>query len=635
MKFLVYGYKIAFSFLVLGTFFLLVTSSVSAQKYTREVDRRYEVFDDYVQVYETRELRINDASIYIASGNSDRVTLFADIRPDTEGVDNSQDTLSSLTVKRTNGVNYTNYTIDSSESNPILNINFDRDIEFGSPFTIEISYRSKGIIYKSGKVRDIYVPGFSEDFVFSDSERIESINTLVRIPKSLGNLSFAIPNGNITQSGGYNDVSFTQEDLKGRSGWIEIGTEQIYEFSITQEFPKSNDIIFGINTYKIVLPRDIKSGNITQEVFFTSISPNPVAIYEDDNGNLIGEFSVPSSSSGVFEIKGYAKLTKIAIDYSAYTGTIANVPADIIAINAKPGEYWESDNNAIKNAAIDAISGLDAKTSPVFAIAERLYEYVIAKIDYSNIKRFGINERQGALKTLQGGAAVCMEYSDLYIALLRSLGIPARAVLGYGYTGIDSTDSSEHQWVEVYIPELGWVSVDTTWGESAPELVGGDLNHFFIHVASEDPNTPAPVEVSFIGDLGDLSERKLTVVPTASELSGSSTQELIDSYPKDDSATKSRNIAIESGIKTIQSFYEANSTILNPVIVVTLLLITLPIVLRIFNLIKRLTNRKVKQEKKLVRRFDKEDTVAKGITEIESAIQETKTPTAPDVTEEM
>jgi transglutaminase-like putative cysteine protease len=607
MKFLVTKHKSSLPFLVIGSFFLLFTTIVHAQKYTREVNRTYEVFDDYVQITESRQIRIDNAEIYIAAGNSDKTTIFADIRPDTEGIDNSQDSLSSLTVKRSNGSNYTNYSIDSSGSNPVIDLKFDRDIEFGIPFNVNISYRSKGVIYKSGKVRDIFIPGFSEDFVFSDSEKAEVINTTVRIPKNLGNISFAIPNGKITAEGDFNIVTFNKEDLVGRSGWIEIGTEQVYEFSITQNFPKSNDIIFGTNTYKVVLPRNIKSGNITQDVFFTEISPKPVAIYEDENGNLIGEFTVPSKDSGTLSVKGYAKLTKVEIDYSTYKGAVSSIPIDIINLNTAPGDYWESNHSSIKQAAIEAIGDLDPKTAPVFSIAEKLYEYVIEKIDYSNIKRFGINERQGALKTLQGGAAVCMEYSDLYIALLRSLGIPARAVLGYGYTGIDSTDSSEHQWVEVYIPELGWISVDTTWGESAPELVGGDLNHFYVHVASKDPNTPAPVEVSFIGDIGDLQERGLTVIPTSAEFSGTSVSELIAEYPESESDGKARNIAIESGIRGVQDFYQANTAILNPILIILGLLITIPLLLRIVKLISRVTRKKkvVHTESAILKSFER------------------------------
>lgn len=566
-------YKLPLFFLI-GIGFLFATSIINAQRYTRTNSRVYEVFDDYVQVTETRKIQINQSNIYIPLGNSDSITLFADIRPDAEDENNSEHTINSLSVKHENGSNYQNYKIDNSGSNPILNLNFDRDIDIENPFSVNISYKSKGIIYKSGKVRDILIPGFSSDFEFNNSDRNEIVTTTVRVPKSMGEISFAIPNGDIQMDGEYYVINFNQDDLIGRSGWIEVGTEQIYEFKINQPFPKSSDLIFGTNTYTIILPRDIESGNIVQKVFFTKISPEPISVYKDENGNTIAKFSVPSNIEGEILIEGFARLHKKDIQFSNFQGNLSDIPQDIIGANTSVAEFWEADHPDIKAAALEAIGDLNIRTSSVFEISERIYKYVIDRIDYSHIKRFGINERQGALVTLKGGAAVCMEYSDLYTALLRSIGIPARAALGYGYTGTDSSDSSEHQWVEVYIPELGWISVDTTWGESAPELIGGDLNHFFMHVASINPQTPAPAEVSFVGSINRLDTRTLTVYPVDNVTSeGETVDELIAKFPEEQSSEKSRDITIRTIFVGIQDFYQRNNIVINIFTVVTIMLI--------------------------------------------------------------
>ncbi len=596
MKFTVTGYKLIVALLPVSGFFLLA-NIVSAQQYTRTIDRTYEVVDDYVQVTEKRTINIDQSDIYIAAGNEDLTTLFADIRPDEELISNVPDTLNSLSITRANGSAYTNYRIEETGTNPNLRVTFDRNIEAGTPFTVYVGYRSKGIIYKSGKVRDVFIPGLSTDFVFNDGNRREVINTLVKIPKTLGSLSFAIPNGEVTQDATYYYVRFKQEDLLGRSGWIEIGTDQTYEFEIIQKYQKSSDFIFGANTFKLIIPRNIKSGNIEQSVFFESFSPAPTSIRKDENGNLIAEFSISAATEGEISIKGFAKLKKTSIDYSRYTGLLSAIPAEVIQENTQSANFWEANEPDVKAAAISALGNLTTDKSPVYEIAERLYEYVIDKIDYSNVKRFGINERQGALTTLRGGAAVCMEYSDLYIALLRSVGIPARAVFGYGYTGIDSSDSSEHQWVEVYIPELGWVSVDTTWGESAPELIGGDLNHFYIHIASDNPNTPAPVEVAYVGDLGTLEDRQLRVVPSETELTGMSQEEVLNNYPESNGAARSREMAIQFGLNGIKNFYERNKDLMNPLIVLIAFLLIVPVA---YKLVKFVLNKLMRKPKKVI-----------------------------------
>ena len=50
----------------------------------------------------------------------------------------------------------------------------------------------------------------------------------------------------------------------------------------------------------------------------------------------------------------------------------------------------------------------------------------------------------------------------MFLASARAVGIPARYVSGYLYTG-DKTDAASHAWVDVWLgPDLGWQSFDVT-----------------------------------------------------------------------------------------------------------------------------------------------------------------------------
>ena len=63
---------------------------------------------------------------------------------------------------------------------------------------------------------------------------------------------------------------------------------------------------------------------------------------------------------------------------------------------------------------------------------------------------------------------VCQDFTNLFISMARLLGIPARYSCGYVYTGpkAENTAQSEasHAWVELYLPEVGWVGFDPTNG---------------------------------------------------------------------------------------------------------------------------------------------------------------------------
>ncbi|HVU00700.1 MAG TPA: transglutaminase family protein [Polyangiaceae bacterium] len=69
------------------------------------------------------------------------------------------------------------------------------------------------------------------------------------------------------------------------------------------------------------------------------------------------------------------------------------------------------------------------------------------------------------LTTRQG---VCQDFAGLFICLARLLGIPARYVCGYVFTGNVATDrptsDATHAWVELYLPNVGWKGFDPTNG---------------------------------------------------------------------------------------------------------------------------------------------------------------------------
>jgi transglutaminase-like putative cysteine protease/predicted glutamine amidotransferase len=67
---------------------------------------------------------------------------------------------------------------------------------------------------------------------------------------------------------------------------------------------------------------------------------------------------------------------------------------------------------------------------------------------------------------------VCQDFTNLFICLARLLGVPARYVCGYIYTGPKSADLLPHQrqgeashaWIELYLPQIGWKGFDPTNG---------------------------------------------------------------------------------------------------------------------------------------------------------------------------
>lgn len=406
--------------------------------------------------------------------------------------------------------------------------------------TVVVRYTHPELGERTGGLLDAYIPAFANDFKFKLDNSVYSYTTKLKIPSNSGTESIVsvTPLSKFVE-GEFDVYVFDQESLRGRFVWVQRGQQQVYKFQLTQALlPTQRTGSGGINEYQIILPRDIRELNVQQQVYFQEITPNPIALSEDKEGNLIGIFQTAADQEQQVVISGYALLSYLPKLDLTQAGTISEFPTKLTNYSSytQPAEYWEAAAPAINDFAEKSV----VQEQDVYKVMNNLYQAVIDRIDYSEVKRFGLNERQGALHTLQGGAAVCMEYSDLYLTLLRNRGIATRAVFGYGFDSRLGTANQEaHQWVQVYLPSYQqWVSVDVTWGESGNKVIGGDLNHFYTHVASKDPNTPAVLSRVALGNNdSNLVGPTLTVsvmaeIP-AEEKEGLLTEaELLAKYPQ-------------------------------------------------------------------------------------------------------
>lgn len=93
---------------------------------------------------------------------------------------------------------------------------------------------------------------------------------------------------------------------------------------------------------------------------------------------------------------------------------------------------------------------------------DNLFDWVRGASRFVNSKisiRENQNERLGAYKAFLYGIGDCDEFTDLFITLARSRGIPCRRLTGY-YITKEGTFIEPHAWVEILSPTLGWVTID-------------------------------------------------------------------------------------------------------------------------------------------------------------------------------
>lgn len=77
-------------------------------------------------------------------------------------------------------------------------------------------------------------------------------------------------------------------------------------------------------------------------------------------------------------------------------------------------------------------------------------------------------------EVLQSMTGTCSEATNVFLALMRHMGIPARMVVGYCYLPQKGINNS-HAWAECYIEGVGWWGVDPQNGSPAISYIGYKL----------------------------------------------------------------------------------------------------------------------------------------------------------------
>lgn len=98
-----------------------------------------------------------------------------------------------------------------------------------------------------------------------------------------------------------------------------------------------------------------------------------------------------------------------------------------------------------------------------FAMVQHIGRSIYKGIRYRRREEPGVQTPAG---TLMHGTGSCRDMAVLMIEACRSLGIAARFVSGYLNTAASAAGrGATHAWMDVYLPDSGWVGYDPTIGE--------------------------------------------------------------------------------------------------------------------------------------------------------------------------
>jgi len=223
---------------------------------------------------------------------------------------------------------------------------------------------------------------------------------------------------------------------------------------INIEKEQEDSSIKYINAQLNIFPKETE----TQEILSFTTKPNST----NNNNTLLFNWNNPVEETLDFTVNSRVKR------YAKYTEVKEKVDFPILDLDEDIQEYLEEtrmidySNPDIKALATELASGED----DAYVVAVKIADWVQQNISYS-ITTLTSEASQSASWVLESRYGVCDELTNLYIALLRSVGIPARFVTGISYTSSDlfSEPWNLHGWTEVYFPDYGWIPFDVTYGQ--------------------------------------------------------------------------------------------------------------------------------------------------------------------------
>lgn len=343
----------------------------------------------------------------------------------------------------------------------------------GKSRTFSIRYRMPRTAVQNGQVWDVTIPKLASP------QTVNDYKLTLEVPQSFGNAAYISPEPRAkTTEGDFRRFSFDKDDLVKTGVVAAFGESQIFSFKLAYHLQNPHQ---GTGETEIALPPD----TAFQRVYYEELDPKPLKIKTDKDGNWLAVYRLGAGEKMDIGLKGKAQIFASPQDF------YPKVTPEEDGYYLSETDYWQVQDPEIRRIA---------KT---LRTPRAIYDFVTTKLSYDYSRVREDVERLGARKILENPErAICMEFTDLFIALARAAGIPAREINGFAYTENPEIQPLSliadvlHAWPEYWDGERKiWKPVDPTWGNTT----GGvdffdkfDMSHITFAIHGKDVNSPPP-----------------------------------------------------------------------------------------------------------------------------------------------
>ena len=346
---------------------------------------------------------------------------------------------------------------------PSKNVGQNKKTEFS------VSYTSPDIALVSGNALEVSIPKLA------NKELFKQYQVTLKTPLKFGGPTRSTPSVyNWTATGSQIITQF--QNFGSQSIFVFYGYMQYYDLSLRYNLKNPTD---SAGIIQIALPPDTQH----QRLKYLDLNPQPKKIVLDPDGNWIADYALAAQEELIVQLTAQAL---VSLD------PLPEIPiSPVLKNHTQAQKFWQVDHPKIMSLAQEKQS------------VAALYEVVVNTLDYNYQKVGDKNVRLGAVEALADPTnSTCQEFTDLFIALARAKGVPARRLTGFAVTQnqilrpLSLVQDILHTWPEYYDSDKQtWIEVDPTWEKTT----GGinyfnqfDLSHLVFAINGSSSETPYP-----------------------------------------------------------------------------------------------------------------------------------------------
>ncbi len=207
----------------------------------------------------------------------------------------------------------------------------------------------------------------------------------------------------------------------------------------------SEPVAYEIQTLRLT-PR-VHEGSATVSWQVRGDRNRPLPTFVDGLGNLVHTNTIARPHE-------LATIAAVGVVETRTMGGLVRDPCERLP----PGYFLR---NTPLTAPDESIADFAAQTARGASPLDRLAMLMNGIGDRIAYRPGTTDSRTNAADALALGSGVCQDHAHVFVAACRSLGIPARYIGGYFWSGADAgTGQASHAWAEAFIDDLGWVGFD-------------------------------------------------------------------------------------------------------------------------------------------------------------------------------